>query len=154
MRGRWNRDFDNSQQHDASEAFTTLLQCCDRVDEDKLKAFCAGDASAEHALKYDFLAYTTPMWRIFGALQNSIITCERCGRRTTTVEPANLIQIAIDESKKMSLQQLLEMHLKKKPILDTDDMCGGKTWTPAHPLVVRMATVVGFWLRQNTRLGN
>ena len=77
-RASWNdaRSFDNFRQHDANEAFQALMTACDAVDLNAFRGLHSLPALRDH----DPIAYTTPHWKIFGALTKETKRCRSCPR--------------------------------------------------------------------------
>jgi len=128
QRRSWYRAFGGNAQHDADEAFTKLIEQCDRVDNRSLRRLCAGMEEWEHALTTDFLGYTTPAWKIFGFMFRNVITCEACGKVTRSLpNPINRLQVPMAGSSNLTLKELIENDLRDEPLRD-NDRCGDSQW--------------------------
>ena len=114
-RSAWNASFDDTRQHDAHEAFITLLDACN---------------SADHTLLADILgvneanavAHTLPMWQHFGFITKTHTYCPSCLHSTYQHEARNFLQLPVRNSEK-SVRTLIDDMLIPTQVFDKEDRC-------------------------------
>ena len=117
-RARWNAAYAGVEQQDANEACISLLQACDKVDQDVL-ALLSKDveelrtASAKHA---------TPFCIIFGGLQRTDTHCPACLNRRQVFEVFSMLQVPIPDEEQPSIESALAQYLAIDR-LALDDTC-------------------------------
>ena len=121
----WNADFNNCDQQDAHEAFCTLLQAGDKVDETSLRSLCAGNPELHDAFHHTSSRYTTPFWKIFGGLQRSITKCSSCQVGTQNYEMFHNVCLAFPcNAMEVTLESMLGDYLREEPLEDICRSCG------------------------------
>ena len=124
-RGLWSADFDNYFQHDASQAYTAIIDTCDQVDRDALRKLCESvrDIDADDIIT---LYRSTPAWKVFGGIERSTLRCKRCGKssiREADFNPLSL-KIAHNDASLLSLSELLyNYELEEDLKCEDGDVC-------------------------------
>ena len=120
-RARWDaaRTFDNRQQHDANEALGALLGACDALDLAAFRALAVGGGvRADGAV-----AYTSPHWKMFGALTKQTTRCSRCPRIVEQYAMLNTLPVAVPLHGRPTVEALITETLGNEPLDDPDDRC-------------------------------
>ena len=114
-RRHWNPNFDNTHQHDAHEAFQTLLSACDAVGAIRLYHIMQDE--------YSTLKHTTPSWNIFGGINMEIVKCSHCGKTITTYDTFNNLQLGIEHLVTKTIEHAIHQSFGEEPLEDTCDEC-------------------------------
>ena len=118
-RARWNPVFAGMMQQDASEAYITLLQACDKVDEDVLNVL----AREFEELHEPSTKLATPFWWIFGGVLRVDTHCPVCSTTSRLFEVFSNLQLAIPDVERPSVESALTQYFRPEQ-LPLDDVCG------------------------------
>ena len=120
-RACWNeaRTFDNHEQHDANEAFQSLLQSCDACD---LHDFL--NLRLMHAILPDSPEqFTTPYYNIFGSRAHVTTRCERCPRHSEGPVLQTSFSLAVPLEGVHTVERLFSDALGHDPIEGACNSC-------------------------------
>ena len=106
-----------NEQHDANEAFGTLLTACDAVD---LHTFRNID---EHVRPDSSTAYTTPHWKLFGALVRETTKCSNCPHLIIKHDVCSSFSVAVPRAGHPTIETLFTDTLGHEPLDDAADRC-------------------------------
>lgn len=115
-RGRWNPNFNNSGQHDAQEAFQTLLDACNAVDDSRLQELATTD--------YNRVKHTTPYWHTFGMIKLESVRCKRCPQIVDTYAASSNLQLGITDLDINTVDYALNQSLGEEDLEDVCEECG------------------------------
>ena len=90
-------------QQDASEAYITLLQACDKVDEDALNVLSQDFEEIDEAST----KLATPFWWMFGGVLRIDTHCPVCSATRRLFEVFSNLQLAIPDEERPSVESAL-----------------------------------------------
>ena len=121
QRANWDRlrTFANQRQHDANEAFCTLLRACDDVDFQAFKSLGLAPGLRENSPS----AYTTPHWKLFGALVLETTRCSACPHQIRKHEVCTSFSVALPRCGAPEIETLFANTLGDEPLCSEGDHC-------------------------------
>ena len=114
-RSAWNPAFEGKRQQDAHEALTTLLQCCDDCDMQRLKKIIG---FGTESVVLTALQRTTPFYRIFGGAHLCTLKCSSCKHSSDTQQPFAVLNLALRKDGARNLQELIIEHHGEEALPD------------------------------------
>ena len=138
-RGLWNQSFNNSRQHDAQEAFQTLLTACNAVDDARLQELVA--------LDYHQIKHTTPFWNTFGGIKLETVRCRSCLHISDTYVPYNNLQLGIERLAVQTVEHAINQSLGAEDIEYTC-RCGSVNTSAKTTSIIRWPKVLVLHLKR------
>ena len=121
-RSFWARGLAGFHQQDAQESLLLLLEQCDAIDTTKLQII--SDALRDPAFPNSVLRFTTPCWRLFGALTLVKVTCRVCGQLSMKYEMVRTLSVHIPKPPhETSVNAAVTAHLGREELTDPQDCC-------------------------------
>ena len=146
------RDSDNTAQHDVNEAFGCLMTACNDVDFATFRRFEFAGAVRDDSAA----AYTTPYWKIFGALTRQHTRCAHCPKVIVKHEMNHGFSLAIPTARRSAsadgqpptLEELFADTLGREPLEDRCENCGNRNARTKTTVLLRYPAVLALHLKR------